>query len=55
MIKEYSNFGPSWYIDNKHNKWDMRYFSEKEAEYESTKLINCHCCENCINCKKCIN
>ncbi|MGF6375035.1 TPP-dependent indolepyruvate ferredoxin oxidoreductase alpha subunit [Clostridiales Family XIII bacterium PM5-7] len=42
-----------YWVDDRGNKWDSEYYSESEALFFSSTLINCENCTNCLNCINC--
>lgn len=42
-----------YWVDQNDNKWDIKYYSEKEVEKYSASLLDCSYCINCIYCVRC--
>jgi len=42
-----------YWIDDNHNIWDAKLYSEEQATTFSNGLINCSGCRNCSNCSYC--
>ena len=44
-----------YWVDKNNNKWEVDFYTEKEAEKHSKSLVNCIECVNCIDCRDCID
>ena len=44
-----------YWVDENNNRWDIRIYTEEQAEKYSKSLANCNNCFNCRNCYYCFN
>ena len=44
-----------YWVDENDNRWNIKTYTEEEAERYSKSLVNCYYCYNCIDCHNCFN